>query len=55
MAVPYHEQYVDVTGLRGCYLLRHIADPREHVLESDETNNFSQVRVRLGGNRLRRC
>ncbi|MEJ7826021.1 MAG: lysyl oxidase family protein [Solirubrobacteraceae bacterium] len=51
----YHEQYVDVTGLRGCYVLRQIADPRQHVMESDESNNMSQVRVRLGGRRLRAC
>jgi hypothetical protein len=51
----YHEQYVDVTGLRGCYVLRHIADPRQHLMESDESNNMSQVRVRLGGRRLRGC
>lgn len=51
----YHEQYVDVTGLRGCYVLRHIADHKGHVLESDESNNMSQVRVRLGGLRLRGC
>ncbi len=43
----YHEQYVDITGLRGCYALRHIADPRGHVFESDESNNMSQTRVRL--------
>ena len=23
----YYEQYVDVTGLRGCHTLRHVADP----------------------------
>lgn len=43
----YHEQYVDITGLRGCYALRHIADPLGHVLESDESNNVSQTRFRL--------
>lgn len=43
----YHEQYVDITGLRGCYALRHIADPLGHVFESDESNNMSQTRVRL--------
>ena len=43
----YFEQYVDVTGLHGCFSLRHIADPLGHVAESDESNNMSQVRVRL--------
>jgi subtilase family serine protease len=36
-------------------VLRHIADPRQHLMESDESNNMSQVRVRLGGRRLRGC
>jgi hypothetical protein len=43
----YFEQYVDITGLRGCYSLRHVADPLQHVFESDESNNISQKRVRL--------
>lgn len=43
----YYQQYVDVTGLRGCFSLRHIADPRQHVYESDESNNTSQVRIHL--------
>ena len=43
----YFEQYVDVTGLSGCYALRHIADPLNHVYESDESNNFAQTRVHL--------
>ena len=43
----YHEQSVDITGLHGCYALRHIADPLGHVFESDESNNMSQTRVRL--------
>jgi hypothetical protein len=43
----YYEQYVDVTGLRGCYSLRHVADPLGHVFEADESNNTSATRVRL--------
>lgn len=43
----YYEQYVDVTRLRGCYSLRHVVDPLGQVLESDESNNMSQTRVRL--------
>ncbi len=43
----YHEQYVDITGLSGCFALRHVADPLGHVFESDESNNVSQTRVRL--------
>ncbi|HEV7806741.1 MAG TPA: lysyl oxidase family protein [Solirubrobacteraceae bacterium] len=43
----YYEQYVDVTGLRGCYSLRHIADPLAHVFEADESNNVAQRHVLL--------
>lgn len=54
----YHEQYVDVTGLRGCFTLRHVADPRGHVLESREANNVARTVVRLPlgrGGRVGRC
>ena len=43
----YFEQYVDITGLSGCYSLRHVADPLSHVFESDESNNMSQTRFHL--------
>lgn len=43
----YYEQYVDITGLRGCFFLRHIADPLNHVYESDESDNFADRRVHL--------
>lgn len=43
----YFEQYVDVTGLSGCFSLRHIADPLLHVYESDESNNMAETRVHL--------
>jgi hypothetical protein len=49
----YFEQYVDVTGLRGCYSLRHIADPLGHIFESDESNNMAATRVRLPPRRAR--
>jgi hypothetical protein len=53
----YFEQYVDVTGLRGCFALRHVADPLQHVFESDESNNMAQTRVHLPARhgRLRGC
>nr|MBA3746595.1 hypothetical protein [Solirubrobacterales bacterium] len=54
----YYEQYVDVSGLSGCYSLRHIADPLEHVFESDESDNVSRRRVRLPvrrDGRIRSC
>jgi hypothetical protein len=43
----YPEQFIDVTGLRGCFLYRQTADPRNGVYESNESNNASSVVVRL--------
>jgi Lysyl oxidase len=43
----YPEQWIDVTGLRGCFAYVHIADPLNGIYESDEDNNEAQVIVRL--------
>ena len=43
----YPEQYIDVTGLRGTYIYRHVADPTNVLHESHEDNNDAQVTVRL--------
>ena len=43
----YAEQWIDVTGLRGCFAYVHIADPENGIYESDEDNNEGQVIVRL--------
>lgn len=43
----YPEQWIDVTGLRGCFDFVHIADPRDRIYESNERNNSAAVRVRL--------
>ena len=43
----YPEQWIDVTGLRGCFAYVHIADPLNGIYESDESNNAAQVIVRL--------
>ena len=43
----YPEQWIDVTGLRGCFAYVHIADPENGVYESNERNNRSQLIVRL--------
>jgi len=43
----YHQQWIDVTGLRGCFAYRMIVDPGEHLFESNENDNRSQIRVRL--------
>jgi hypothetical protein len=43
----YHQQWIDVAGLRGCFAYRMIVDPREHLFESNENDNMSQRLVRL--------
>ena len=43
----YHQQWIDVAGLRGCFVYRMIVDPQEHLFESNENDNTSQVLVRL--------
>jgi Lysyl oxidase len=43
----YPEQWIDVTGLRGCFAYVHRADPKNGVYESNENNNLAQVIVRL--------
>ena len=54
----YPEQWIDVTGLRGCFAYVHIADPENGIYESNEDNNEAQVIVRLpfqSGERRRGC
>lgn len=43
----YPGNWIDVTGLRGCFAYVHIADPRNHLRESDETDNQALLTVRL--------
>ena len=43
----YPGNVIDVTGLSGCFVVRHVADPQNHVLESNENNNVSVRVVRL--------
>jgi hypothetical protein len=43
----YPEQWINVTGLRGCFAYVHIADPLNGIYESNEDNNEAQVIVRL--------
>lgn len=43
----YPEQWIDVTGLKGCFAYVHTADPGNAIHETDEDNNVSQVIVRL--------
>jgi Lysyl oxidase len=43
----YPEQWIDVTGLRGCFAYMQRADPRNGIYESNESNNTAQTVVRL--------
>jgi hypothetical protein len=43
----YHENYIDVTGLRGCFALWQTADPTNVIAETDELNNSARTIVRL--------
>jgi hypothetical protein len=43
----YYQQWIDVTGLRGCFAYVHRADPKNHVWETAEGNNDAQRIVRL--------
>ena len=42
----YPEQYIDVSGLRGCFAYVHIVDPNNVIYETNEDNNEAQVIVR---------
>ena len=43
----YYENWIDVTGLRGCFAYVHIADPTNVIYESDEDDNASSAVVKL--------
>jgi hypothetical protein len=43
----YDEQWIDVTGLRGCFIYRLRVDPLGLLHESSERNNVAQRKVRL--------
>jgi hypothetical protein len=43
----YPGNVIDVTGLRGCFVVIHRADPGQHILELNEANNVSAKVVRL--------
>ncbi|MEK6276586.1 MAG: lysyl oxidase family protein [Actinomycetota bacterium] len=52
----YHENYIDITGLRGCYAFVHVADPSQHLFELDEDNNDDRVLIRLpSANKVSSC
>ncbi|HEX6745146.1 MAG TPA: hypothetical protein VF087_13060 [Solirubrobacteraceae bacterium] len=43
----YPDNWIDVTGLSGCFAVVHRADPGDGIFESDENNNASSKVVRL--------
>jgi hypothetical protein len=43
----YDKQWIDVTGLRGCFAFTMTVDPEQLLVESNENDNTSQRLVRL--------
>jgi len=43
----YDKQWIDVTGLRGCFLFTMTVDPKHLLFESNERDNSARRRVRL--------
>jgi hypothetical protein len=43
----YDKQYIDVTGLRGCFVFEMTVDPNNLLFESSDRDNSSRRRVRL--------
>jgi hypothetical protein len=43
----YPDNWIDVTGLEGCFAVVQRVDPAQHILESNEANNVSSKIVRL--------
>lgn len=54
---PYHQNYVSANGLRGCFMLRQLADPLNQISELNEENNVGKRRVKLtgSGGSIRSC
>jgi hypothetical protein len=43
----YHENWVSITGLRGCFVFAHRADPDGDILESSEADNVGTRVIEL--------
>ncbi len=43
----YDKQWIDVSGLRGCFVFEMTVDPKHLLFESNEGDNSSRRRVRL--------
>jgi hypothetical protein len=44
---PYHQQYINVAGLSGCFVYEMTVDPQENLFESNENDNVSRRLVQL--------
>jgi hypothetical protein len=53
----YHENWIAVNGLRGCFAFVHRADPLDEFVEEREDDNTGVRRIRLPpvGGRVRSC
>lgn len=43
----YDKQYINVSGLRGCFAFTMTVDPKHHLFEADEHDNSSHRRIHL--------
>jgi hypothetical protein len=43
----YHENWISVTGLKGCFAFVHRADPLDDIVEEREDNNIGERIIRL--------
>ena len=43
----YDKQYINVSGLRGCFAFTMTVDPKHHLFESNEHDNSSHRRIAL--------
>ena len=48
----YNENWVGVTGLRGCFAFFLVVDPKNHIRELNERNNRAHIFVRLPSGRV---
>ena len=52
----YHQNWINITGLRGCFAFFHVADPKNHLRATNEDDNSSRVLLRLpAGRRVSNC
>ena len=43
----YHENWISITGLRGCFAFVHRADPTSELVEEHNDNNIGERIIRL--------